>query len=186
MKVLVVEDNPTLAEQICGLLADMGYEAVEARDERTAESILAESGSSYAIAVVDMKLPAKSKDLSVGEAGLRVIRFLAQQYPAVLSIVHTGHEEFSNAMKCIDEGASFYLVKASEFGLLRKTVKRAAEMWREREKLKRAESAVSRIYSSLPILVGKLDAVDALSGDIRGFCERIRDEFQDLAGRPDV
>ncbi len=178
MKILVIEDDQDLRKQLCGLLADKDYETLEAKDEAEAEKILNEYQNGISIAIVDMVLPSKEKNLEIKESGLRIIQFMTEKYPEIISIVYTGHESFRNVMKCIEAGASYYLVKGDEIKLFLKIVERASNTWSQYQKYKRVDS----IYKNLQSLVEILDKIGPRTDEIREVTDKIKDEIKYIRG----
>jgi len=177
MKILVIEDEQDLARNVCGLLNDHDYETLQATSEKEADQVLRDHGKEIMIAIIDMKLPAK-KGLDVNESGFRIIQFLSKYFPEIISIVYTGYETFENAMKCIENGALYYLVKGGESELLLKVVKRAQSAHQLKAKHEKMQDAISRIWKNMPLILSKLEMADAIFKEIRSSCERIRDEIQ--------
>lgn len=175
MKVLVIEDDSGLMQQLCGLLTDLGYTTLQAKDEQEAEQVLVEHGDDISVAIIDMKLPSKLRSLEDSESGLRIVQLLASTRPDIILIVHTGFETFDDAMKSVEAGASYYIVKGDEPDLVLKIVARATETWKKRKMI---EDATIRIGDNLPLLVANLEKMDASIKTIGSLCVRIRDEMQ--------
>lgn len=186
MKVLVIEDSKDVSKALCRLLEASGYETLSAANEEEAERVLNASGKKISIAIVDMKFPAKEKGFQMEESGLRIIKLLASQYPEIVSIVYTGHDEYRNAMNCMAAGSSYYLEKEPETKLLEDIVKRAANRWSERRKLKKTTDASVRVAQSLSELEQCLREIDKPLRQVQGLAERIRDEIQYIEGSGDV
>ena len=167
MMILIIEDDDALAEQLGGLLGDTGYETMLAGDEAAAEHLLASHGDGISIAIVDMKFPAKQGDLPMDESGLRIVRLLASEYPEIVPIVYTGHDEYRNAMKCMAAGASYYLEKEPDSALLVSIVDRAKAAFDDGRRMAQSIDEINewiRILDSR--LIGTQEAI-----------QRVRDEL---------
>ena len=73
MRVLVVEDDATVAEVVCGLLQGLCYETRHAAHALSALSALGDG--SFELAILDLDLP--------GMDGLELARLLRVQHPAL-------------------------------------------------------------------------------------------------------
>lgn len=101
MKVLVVEDEPRLAEALAQLLRDGGYEADTAADG-PAGLELARSGA-YGVAVLDVMLPGLD-----GFALCRALREEGQALPILMLTARTGVADKVEGLDC---GADDYMTK---------------------------------------------------------------------------
>lgn len=101
MKVLVVEDEPRLAEALAQLLRDGGYEADTAADG-PAGLELAWSGA-YGVAVLDVMLPGLD-----GFALCRTLREEGQALPILMLTARTGVADKVEGLDC---GADDYMTK---------------------------------------------------------------------------
>jgi DNA-binding NtrC family response regulator len=168
MRVVVIEDNATLNQQLCGLLSENGCETLPAKSEREAENILKEHGGSVAIALVDMFLPAKAQNLDDRESGLRLIQLMTKQYPSIVTVVFTGHGDLANAAKCMEAGAFSYCIKGGEPSELLEKIWKAEAKHQRNQSLRNTardmREDVEQIHKRLTNLIG---AIERLSDEVR-------------------
>jgi DNA-binding NtrC family response regulator len=172
MQILVIEDDATLNEQLCGLLADNGYDSVPAKSEKEAEDVLNKHGSSIAIALVDMFLPAKAVDLDAKESGLRLIHLMTQRYPSIVKVILTAYGDLANATKCMEAGAFSYCTKDCKPLELLGKIRKAETKFRREQSLGNGihglHTEVEKVRESLSNLISSI--------------ERLSDEFYDASG----
>ncbi len=149
MRILIVEDDVDLSNALRKILSQKGYEVLSAVDEEETEKVLSDHGDDISIAIVDMIFPAKQRELSINESGLRIIKLLTSKYPTIVSIVYTGNDEYKNAMKCMAAGASYYLEKESDITLLLDIIERAKSTT---EDIRKITQSTEKIQESLQIL----------------------------------
>jgi DNA-binding response OmpR family regulator len=101
MRILLVEDNPRLAELIAEGLASAGYVADIASTLSDAEALL--RGMDYDLIVLDIRLPDGS-----GRDLLRNIRNQGRSTPV---LVATARTDMSHRVGTLDDGADDYLGK---------------------------------------------------------------------------
>ena len=105
MKVLLVEDEPRLAEALAQLLRDGGWQADTAADGPSGLE-LARSGG-YAAAVLDVMLP--------GLDGFRLCRTLREEGNSLPILMLTARSDLADKVAGLDCGADDYLVKPFAF-----------------------------------------------------------------------
>ncbi len=118
-RVLVVEDDATVAEVVCGLLQGLGYEAQHAAHALAALSALA--GNSFELAILDLDLP--------GMDGLELARLLRQQQPALLLLALTARADAQAEPEALAAGMHGFLRKPVTSHLLHEAIEilRAAQ-----------------------------------------------------------
>ena len=100
--VLVVDDEPTIAEVVCRYLRRAGYDASSAADG--SEALAAADGQHLDLVVLDLMLP--------GVDGLEVMRRLREgPQPAPAIILLTARGEESDRITGLSLGADDYVVK---------------------------------------------------------------------------
>ena len=127
-RVLVVEDDATVAEVVCGLLESLGYEARHAPHALAALSALADAR--FEIAFVDLDLP--------GMDGLELARLLRVQAPAMLLLALTARADAQAEPDAMAAGMHGFLRKPVTGALLQEAIEaiyasRRAAGARERE-----------------------------------------------------
>ncbi len=100
-RILIVDDDPLICEELSGLYRAAGYEATATSEPETA--IDAVSRDSFTLAVVDLKMPAID--------GISLMRELRGRAPGLDVIMITGHASIKGAVDAIRQGASDYITK---------------------------------------------------------------------------
>ena len=119
-RVLVVDDEPSLARVFARLLGQAGYETQICSDSREALTLF-EDGHFHAI-VSDISMPNLS-----GIELLKAVRRSNRDLPVILV---TGDPNVSTAIHALDYGAFKYLVKPVQSEQLVRTVRRAVRLYR--------------------------------------------------------
>ena len=132
LKVLVVEDEPSIRLTVTEFLRRDGYEAVAAPDLTTAAGL----ADGIDVAVVDVNLPDGS--------GIDLLRRLGGQEPYVPVIIITGEPQLARISEIIRAGAYDFLVKPIYKDVLLKAVSRAAEKKRLEDEKRRLEAEIRR------------------------------------------
>lgn len=101
MRILVVEDEPAVAEHLRAALVDAGYVVDTARDGARADFLL--RTESYDLAVLDLGLPSVD--------GLSLLRSWRRDGVALPILVLTARDSWSDRVHGIDSGADDYLGK---------------------------------------------------------------------------
>lgn len=141
-RVLVVDDDPTVAEVVLGYLRRDGFEAAHAADGLSALAIAAQAPPD--LVVLDLMLP--------GIDGLEVCRRLRAERPDLPVVMLTARGEEDDRIAGLEVGADDYVVKPfspRELAL------------RVRSVLRRSETAVSAAAD--PVLVDDDLVVDTRS-----------------------
>lgn len=101
MKVLIVEDNRELSENILNYLHQEGYICSTARTYRQAEEAIA--AFDYDVLLLDIMLPDGN--------GLEVLRQLKQQRPETGVVIASAKDSLDDKLAGLDLGADDYLTK---------------------------------------------------------------------------
>lgn len=104
MRIVIVEDNETLAKAISYRLRDRGHAADVLHDGAEADAFLAQEGAD--LVVLDINLPGKS--------GLEILKALRARGDSAPVILLTARSETSDRVAGLDLGADDYLVKPFE------------------------------------------------------------------------
>jgi two-component system OmpR family response regulator len=105
MRILVVEDDASVAETVRRSLASEGHDAVLAPDARTARTCMVDP--SYDAILLDLNLPDAS--------GLELIGELRQANPTVPVIMLTGLSSKDDVVRGFEVGADDYITKPFDF-----------------------------------------------------------------------
>jgi two-component system OmpR family response regulator/two-component system response regulator QseB len=108
MRILVVEDDPLLADGLQAGLRQAGFDADLAQDGVAAD--LALGAHDYAAVVLDLGLPRLS--------GLEVLKRLRATGSAVPVLILTARDRVEDRIKGLDSGADDYVVKPVDLGEL--------------------------------------------------------------------
>jgi PAS domain S-box-containing protein len=105
MKILIIDDEPEILENLETILSDEGFEVVKAATGN--EAVANFEAGTFGLVITDMKMP--------GMNGLDVLRCVKQIDRDVEVILLTGHGTMGNAILALkDEGAYDYLEKPLE------------------------------------------------------------------------
>ncbi|MGE3171204.1 MAG: sigma-54-dependent transcriptional regulator [Planctomycetota bacterium] len=116
-RVLVVDDEPDMAESCAFLLGRQGYDAVTAANGEDALDRLARE--SFALVVSDVKMPRMT--------GIELLTAVKSRDPDIEVVLITGYPEIQAAVAAIKRGAFDYLTKPySEKDLLERVAKAVA------------------------------------------------------------
>ena len=110
-RVLIVDDDPIVAESLSEFLAGEGYDTVTATDGAEAINMLSAAAASrgdngvarFGLVVSDLNMPRCD--------GLELIKHVRKSYPSVAMIVITGYGKIESAVEAIKLGAVDYLTK---------------------------------------------------------------------------
>jgi DNA-binding NtrC family response regulator len=154
MRVLLVEDERTLAEPLADALRDAGHDPAVLHDGAAALAWLAEH--SCDLVVTDVRMP--------GADGIEVLRRARAQDPPLPVLVMTGYASVEQAVAAMKLGAHGYLQKPFPTAALLAQVERVAELAAMRRELQ-ALRAGSDEHELL--LTGGSPAVENLNGRMR-------------------
>jgi len=117
-RVLVVEDEPALAEILGSLLAREGYEVEPAVTAEAALGVI--EGAPFDLILTDLLLP--------GIDGIELLEKARARDPAQAVIVMTAHPTLDSAVRALRAGAFDYIVKPVVEGEILRAVRAALEM----------------------------------------------------------
>jgi PAS domain S-box-containing protein len=180
-RVLVVEDNVALAENVAEMLQDEGIEVATASDANSAKRLAA--AQSFDLAVVDI-------GLAGSENGLDLLPALRSYSPNGEILLMTGNATLHSALEAIRRGVYAYLPKPFEPEHLVTLAKRAlAQVALKRDK----EALTYRLSASEALYRGVVETVEACilglseDGEIRFAnrfaAERLQGDASALLGR---
>ena len=108
INVLIVDDEPGLRNGLSKLLTLQGYRALEAANAADARKVLA--ASEVHLILLDLRLGQ--------DDGFVLLKELKAEEPAVPVIIITGHGDIYSAVECMKAGATNYIPKPIDHGLL--------------------------------------------------------------------
>jgi DNA-binding NtrC family response regulator len=108
LKILVVEDVPSLRESLKGLLGV--YNDVDAVGDVASARVAIEKNA-YDVVVLDKGLPEREGEEAKKDNGLALIPEIKADYPNIVVIVITIDNEYAPVRRAIDAGADDYVVK---------------------------------------------------------------------------
>ena len=153
-KVLIVDDDEALAENLAEIVQTLGVETAIAPDRRTALALAAERD--FDVALIDVRLPDGD--------GMSLLEPLRARSPFVQSVLVTGNATLEGAIAAVRGAAFAYVLKPVSPPDLLDTVRRALEqaaLLRERERLRaeleRSEQRHRELVESVPAFVLALD-----------------------------
>ncbi len=121
-KILVADDEPSIAQGLSAILGDEGYDVTIAADGQKALSDL-ESGS-FGVALVDLNMPKAD--------GLTILRALQAKNVPTECIIVTGQATIDSAVQAMREGAYDYIEKplnAEKLNRLKALIPKALEKY---------------------------------------------------------
>ena len=106
-RILIVDDDPIVAESLGELLRRDGYDVATACDGQEAATLLeqahANPAQSFGILITDMNMPRCN--------GFELLKNVRKTHPAVVPIVITGFGKIESAVEAVKLGAADYLTK---------------------------------------------------------------------------
>lgn len=135
-RILIVDDDPTIIENLSGLLSKNGY-AVEGADSGE-EALKAIEKEMYDVVVTDVFMP------DVG--GMNLLSEIKRTRPETIVILITGYPEIDKAVEAVKNGASDYIPKPFKIDEVRVAVEKAIH---ERRLTRKAPNALDEIFRSL-------------------------------------
>ncbi|MEC9256216.1 MAG: sigma-54 dependent transcriptional regulator [Pseudomonadota bacterium] len=104
MRLLVVEDDPTLREAVVDTLIMKGYDVKEAPNGIEAVALL--NHHNFDVVLSDINMP--------GMDGLELLNHVKQQHPWLPVLLMTAYGDVSQAVQAMQKGADDYLMKPFE------------------------------------------------------------------------
>uniref|UniRef100_A0A831UCT4 Sigma-54-dependent Fis family transcriptional regulator n=1 Tax=Geobacter metallireducens TaxID=28232 RepID=A0A831UCT4_GEOME len=159
-KILIVDDEPFIRENVLRVLGDTGYQVLEAATGGDALEVVAQEE-------IDLVL----LDLNLGtENGIDVLREMKLVDPDLLVIIITGYGTVETAVEALKLGAFHYMKKPFKADALRVIVKLALQA----SSLKREVRAIRRgtldFFESLPMV--------GTSPELKTIFKQVRDVAQ--------
>ncbi len=115
--LLVVDDDPTVRQQLERLYTQSGYSVVAVSSAEEGISRVAEEDID--LAITDIKLP--------GMDGVQFISYIHENFPDVPVIAITGYSDIETAVNVLKLGASDFMVKPFDLGTVQESTRAALE-----------------------------------------------------------
>jgi DNA-binding NtrC family response regulator len=131
-RILVVDDEPAVADVIARIARALGHEAIVADSVDAAIERLAES--TYDVVLTDLRLGDRD--------GLELLRHVQERNPDVPVVVITGQATVDSAMEAIRAGAYDYISKPPDRDALGALLKRAIDKRRLAEEVKQLQREI--------------------------------------------
>jgi DNA-binding NtrC family response regulator len=122
INVLIVDDEPGLRNGLAKLLTLQGYGALEAANAAEARRVLA--ASEVHVVLLDLRLGQ--------DDGFVLLKELKTEEPAIPVIIITGHGDIYSAVECMKAGATNYIPKPIDHGLLLSIIEKEQFALRDR------------------------------------------------------
>jgi DNA-binding NtrC family response regulator len=120
LKILIVDDEPDIVEMLKRYLSLAGDSDIltAGTAEEAAEICRKENPS---ILLTDIGLP--------GDSGIELLKKIKEHNPSVQVVIMTGQSSLDRALDCLERGASDYLMKPLDMGMVEKIVKESMERY---------------------------------------------------------
>jgi len=142
VRILVIDDEPMMADSLKQNLAEEGYTVDTASSGAQAVELF--DGSGHHLAICDLQLPDKDMD------GMDVLRHIKDTRPSSEVIVMTGYGSVERAVEATKAGAFWFLEKPFDFDVLMPLVERALErheLMTETESMRRQLSTRNEYFN---------------------------------------
>ena len=153
-KVLVVDDDEALVENVAEIVESLGVQTAIARDRKTALELV--NQQDFDVALIDVRLPDGD--------GMSLLEPLRARSHFIQLVLVTGNATLEGAIAAVRGDAFAYVLKPVSPPDLLETVRRALEqsgLYRERERLRldleRSERRHRELVESMPAFVLALD-----------------------------
>ena len=100
-RILVIDDEAAIRKTLSAILTDAGYVVDTAENGK--QAIDKVKASFYNLALIDIRLP----DIE----GTKLLTALDETTPKMRKVILTGYPALENAVKAINKGVDYYLIK---------------------------------------------------------------------------
>ncbi len=159
-RILVVDDEPIIADNLRLTLSREGYEVETAMNAVTA--MLRVEEREFSLALVDLVLPDGD--------GLHLLRMLKGKDPSLEVIIMTGHSSIGKAVEATKQGAFYFVAKPFDSDEMLSLVSKALERRRlvaETLDLRRKladQAGYGRLLGSSPAMKRVFEMLDSVAG----------------------
>ncbi len=143
IKILIVDDDPSVGQLIADFISGEGYPRVLCNDPEQALELMEEA--TFDLAFLDINMPHMS--------GLELASRIKERLPLCEVVFITGFGSFDNAIQAIKLGAYDYLRKPFGINELKLCLKRFQERQELKEKIRLAEQKYFRLVQDIPSMV---------------------------------
>jgi len=165
-RILVVDDDPIVADSLAEFLVEEGYSAVTAAGGAEALQALADASSGpvsqrIGLVLCDVSMP--------GMDGHELLRRLGEAHPDIVAIMLTGYGTIESAVEAVKLGAADYLTKPIIDNELRMSLERALRQQAllvENQSLRRqleSRFGLENVVGSDPKMLRIFDLVEAVA-----------------------
>lgn len=141
VSIWVVDDEESVADVLCGMLQQLGYETRFFSDPR--EALKQYQPGKADVVITDIRMPSMD--------GLEFTRSIRQRDPRAVVILITGFPSVSDAVEAIKMGAADYLTKPFRMEEIRMRVLRALEARDLEQRFRRNRALTWLLIGSLPV-----------------------------------
>lgn len=117
IRVLLVEDDPAQRDELAGFLEDLGFEVQATGDGQEAVAALRRGG--FDLVISDVRMP--------GISGLQLLKEARDLDPEIPVILVTAFGTIPDAVACLKDGGSDYLLKPLNLDQVEHSISRALE-----------------------------------------------------------
>ncbi|MDY0747458.1 response regulator transcription factor [Paucibacter sp. R3-3] len=165
MRILLVEDDPMIGEQLLDLLRAEGYAVDWVRDGEMADTAL--QGQNYDLVLLDLGLPRLD-----GMAVLKALRARKQRMPVLIA---TARDALEQRVMGLDAGADDYVLKPFELDEL---------LARIRALLRRAQGRAEPVYEHMGVTINPATHEATVNGQPVNLSAREWAVLEPLIARP--
>jgi len=165
MRILLVEDDPMIGEQLLDLLRAEGYAVDWVRDGEMADTAL--QGQNYDLVLLDLGLPRLD-----GMAVLKALRARKQRMPVLIA---TARDALEQRVMGLDAGADDYVLKPFELDEL---------LARIRALLRRAQGRAEPVYEHMGVTINPATHEATVNGQPVNLSAREWAVLEPLLARP--
>ncbi len=141
-KILIIDDEPFIRENVERILGEDGYQVLSAADGKTAHELVSAEE-------IDLVL----LDLNLGrENGLDVLKELREIDPELLVIVITGYGSVESAVASLKMGAFHYMKKPFKADALRVIVKLALQTTSLKREVRAIRQGALELFEKVPLV----------------------------------
>jgi len=141
-KILIIDDEEFIRENVDRVLRDEGYQVVQAVDGASALELL--GGEEIDLALLDLNLGA--------ENGINVLKAMKEVDPELLVIVVTGYGSVETAVESLKLGAFHYMKKPFKADALRLIVKLALQTSSLKREVRAIRKGELEFFDKIPMV----------------------------------